>query len=170
MSAIDRAEGMRGPVETFAGFAHLEVAAIDDGRRLAALVAICDDAMEASQRLLAERPADPDARGAQPSLRPGLVAAVLGLVGGGAEEDRRRRRAAMDAWHDRVDALEAQSTARVAAWRDAADAGWLAAAVEDRDAALDALVVSGAATREMVDIVREHPFGDLMLRAALAHD
>ncbi|GAA2173322.1 hypothetical protein GCM10009846_14860 [Agrococcus versicolor] len=170
MSAVDRAHEMRGPVETFGGFAHLEIAAIDDERRLATLLAICDEALEESQALLAARPDAPGAPPVSPPPAPGLLAGLLRAAGGGDEARRERQRAEMDAWFERVEALEAATTGRVAAWRAAVDAEWLAGALADRDAALESLVERGAATREMVDIVAEHPFGDLMLRAALAHD
>lgn len=170
MSAVERAAEMHGPVETFDGFAHLEVAATTgEPQRLQTLLAICDDAMEASQRLLAERPEEPGP-GAPPSERPGLLAGLLRARDGSDEERRARQRAAMDAWFARVDALEASSKASVEAWRAAVDQQWLAAALADRDAALEALVADGKATREMVDIVARHPFGDLLLHAALAHD
>ena len=170
MSAVDRAREMRGPVETFDAFAHLEVAAIDDERRLAALVAICDDAMEASQALLAAQPADPEEPPKEPPAGLGILGALLRMRNDPTNARRARQQEARDAWWQRVEALEAEATGRVAAWRDAVDGAWLAAALADRDAALELLVDEGSATREMVDIVREHPFGDLLLRAALAHD
>ena len=84
MSAVDRAHEMRGPVETFGGFAHLEIAAIDDERRLATLLAICDEALEESQALLAARPDAPGAPTASPPRAPGLLAGLLRAAGGGS--------------------------------------------------------------------------------------
>ncbi len=76
----------------------------------------------------------------------------------------------MDAWHDALDALEAETEAAVGRWRASADPALLAAATTDRDAAIRSLAERGLFDAELAEGTAAEPLGTMMVRSALAHD
>lgn len=155
MSALEAAAALREPVEHFDQLAQLERAAL--GAHAGEPMRVCERAHEASLRLRAEEPVEPPQRSG--------LARMLG--GGRAEREHEQR---VDAWHDALDALEAETEAAVGRWRASADPALLAAATTDRDAAIRSLAERGLFDAELAEGTAAEPLGTMMVRSALAHD
>lgn len=155
MSAIAAASEQHEPVEHFDQLAQLEVAAL--GAHAGEPIAVCDRARAASRRLIAEEP--------QPHAPATGLRALLHRRRAERELDLR-----LEAWHDALDALEAETEAAIGRWRAAADPALVAAATADRDAAIRSLVERGLFDGSIGAGIRAEPLGTMLVRSALAHD
>ena len=154
MTALEAAAAQREPVEHFDQLALLELAAL--GAHAGEPIAVCDRARAESARLVAE----------EPLLEPRTGFRAL-LRGRAAEREHEAR---VDAWHDELDALEAETEAAVARWRTASDAELIAAATADRDEAIRSLVDRGLFDATLGEGICAEPLGTMLVRSALAHD
>lgn len=155
MTALEAAAAQREPVEHFDQLALLELAAL--GAHAGEPIAVCDRARAESVRLIAEEP--------QPEP---LLTGLRGLLRGRAAE--REHDARVDAWHESLDALEAETEAALARWRAAADPALIAVATADRDAAIRSLVERGLFDEALGERMCAEPLGTMLVRSALAHD
>ena len=155
MTALEAAAAQREPVEHFDQLALLELAAL--GPHAGEPIAVCDRARAEAARLIAEEPQpEPPATGLAALLR-GRSAA-------------RELEARVDAWHDALDALEAETEAALGRWRVASDPALIAVATADRDAAIRSLVERGLFDAALGEGICAEPLGTMLVRSALAHD
>ncbi|MGY3128986.1 hypothetical protein ACVWW9_002515 [Agrococcus sp. UYP33] len=151
MTALEVASGMREPVEHFDQLALLERAAL--GAHAGEPIAVCDRAHAESLRLRAEEPG--------PAPRVGLWR---------RRAAEREHEASVDAWHEALDALEAETEAALARWRSSCAPGLVEAATADRDAAIRSLAERDLFDRALAEGSCAEPLGTMMVRSALAHD
>ncbi|WP_347757453.1 hypothetical protein [Agrococcus sp. ProA11] len=155
MTAVEAAAEQREPVEHFDQLALLEVAAL--GAHAGEPIAVCDRARAEAQRLIAAEP---------PIEAPPTGFRAL-LHGRRAEREQEAR---LDAWHDALDALEAETEAAIGRWRSSTDPALLAVATADRDAAIRSLVERGLFDAALGASMCAEPLGTMLVRSALAHD